>query len=249
MRLVRIGVASAAYDPIEEIAERLSAAVPELKRGAIALVDSPRVPNNQSCQRDLDCALRSLIGRINRPRAPGERIRLSMFPTPRDEYFFRCARDAGCKPHLAAIARTLFPSVHAGAPEHAKGRGWLFTRFMLAGFAAHRALERIGAESIEAYPYLAFSLWKKPAEALPPKSESRAALDARQAIVGRLARRARVKASPPDTMDEADAAVLALTFALAEPALVLESDLHGRFLLPLTPRDMAAVALDDLARA
>jgi hypothetical protein len=78
-----------------------------------------------------------------------------MFPTPRYEYFARCARDPRCKPHLKAIAAELFGAlagrrpVDGDARERAPSGGAIFTRFMLAGFATYCALERLGVPAFE----------------------------------------------------------------------------------------------------
>jgi len=125
-----------------------------------------------------------------------------------------------------------------------RGRGWLFTRFMLAGFATHRALEQLGVDTFESYPYLVFSLWKAASERLPPKSDRRAASKARRAILARLTRSCRLTAPVAKSLDEADAAVLAVTAHLSATgrggALTFHSQVHGRFLLALSTRDLVA---------
>jgi hypothetical protein len=120
---------------------------------------------------------------------------------------------------------------------------------MLAGFATHRALERLGVDSFESYPYLVFSLWKAASERLPPKSNRRAASKARRAILARLTRSCRLTAPVAKSLDEADATVLAVTAHLSAigrgSALMFHSQKHGRFLLALRKRDLAtALALD-----
>ena len=118
---------------------------------------------------------------------------------------------------------------------------------MLAGFAAHRALEQLGADAFEAYPYLAFAMWKKKGELLPAKSRPRLALAARQTIVARLAREARLRIGVPHTIDQADAAVMAITGRLSardnRGTLLFHSMHHGRFVVAVSPRDSAAVGL------
>ena len=91
-----------------------------------------------------------------------------------------------------------------------RGGGWLFTRFMLTGFAAHRAFEQISDQVFESYPYIVFALWKKAGEPLPPKRKRGAALMARREILRRLGMDAGVEIPPPVTLDQADAAVLAI---------------------------------------
>src|SRR5262249_8376710 len=148
---------------------------------------------------------------------------------------------AGCKPHLIRIAREL-RLADMGTKSVPSGRGWLFTRFMLAGFATHRALQQLGVDTFESYPYLVFSLWKKASEQLPPKFERRAASKARQAILARLTRSCGLTAPVAKSLDEADAAVLAVTAHLSATgrggALTFHSQMHGRFLLALSARDL-----------
>ncbi len=117
---------------------------------------------------------------------------------------------------------------------------------MLAGFAVYRALERLGVETFEGYPYLAFSLWKRGEELLPPKSARRAAFACRRKIIARLGRESGLEVPSPTTLDEADAAALTLSAILASRAergaLVLEGAGSGRFLLPLRREDMDAAS-------
>ncbi|MGO9603895.1 MAG: hypothetical protein ACLQAT_10935 [Candidatus Binataceae bacterium] len=197
--------------------------------------------------RDIDTMLREIIARINRRRSPGTRIRLSMFPTPPLEYFIRCAAAADCKAHLRAIARTILRIAPRRSPAVRRNGGWIFTRFMLAGFAAYCALERLGVETFEGYPYLAFSLWKRGEELLPPKSARRAAFACRRKIIARLRTEVGLEVPPPATLDEADAGALTLSAILASRAkrgaLVLEGAGSGRFLLPLRPEDMDAASV------
>jgi len=250
IRLCRVEISSCEKNPIAEIAKRIAATAPELGRGAIALVDSPRTPRfaesrSDSRERDLDSMLRDTVTRLNRARGENDQVKLAMFPTPPPEYFLRCAADSRCKPHLAAIAREI---VGEAKRYHGRngGRGWLFTRFMLAGFAVHSALELLGVRSVEAYPYLAFTLWKTADEALPPKSKSRDALMARRKIIERLAHTARLEVPPTRTLDEVDATVLAITAAIGRNPphsnLILRSPTHGDFLLPCPGRGFSIAA-------
>jgi hypothetical protein len=246
LRLARVPIFPETTHPIARIAENLSRSFPELGPGAVALVDSPRapcVPGSESRQRDLDRMLRAAVAAINRSRNSAEQVRLSLFPTPAADYFAQCASATACKPHLLRIARELRLTVKR-TNSVPKGRGWLFTRFMLAGFATHRALHQLGVDTFESYPYLVFSLWKIASEALPPKSARRAASKARQVILARLTKRCRITAPVAKSLDEADAAVLAITAHLAATgrggALTFHSEMHGRFLLPLSTPDLAA---------
>jgi hypothetical protein len=245
LRFARVPILSGTRHSIAQIAESLSERFPELGPGAVALVDSPRSPcvvQSESRQRDLDLMLRRAVAALNRTRRSAEYVRLALFPTPAADYFARCASAAACKPHLIRIAREL-GLAGQGTKSVPGGRGWLFTRFMLAGFAAHRALEQLGVDSFESYPYLVFSLWKSASERLPPKSDRRAASKARQAILARLTRSCRLTAPVAKSLDEADAAILAVTAHLSATgrggALTFHSQMHGRFLLPLSARDLA----------
>src|SRR5215469_7469069 len=246
LRLARIPIFPQARHPIARIAERIAGLFPELGPGAVALVDSPRAPcvsESGSRQRDLDLMLHRAVAAMNRARTPAEYVRLSLFPTPAADYFARCASATTCKPHLVSIAREL-RLTDQGTRSVPRGRGWLFTRFMLAGFATHRALEQLGVDTFESYPYLVFSLWKRASERLPPKSDRRAASQARQTILARLARSCRLTAPVAKSLDEADAAVLAVTAHLSAigrgGALTFHSQMHGRFLLALSTRDLAS---------
>src|SRR5260370_19637568 len=134
-----------------------------------------------------------------------------MFPTPRFEYFARCSASPACKPHLRALARELFADTFDGHGRREAARGGaIFARFMLSGFAAYRALERIGAAAYECYPDLQFRLWAQGTE-LPPKGDHRNALTVRTRINARIARNLGLRgAARIATLDQADAAILAL---------------------------------------
>jgi hypothetical protein len=182
------------------------------------------------------------------------RIRLAMFPTPQFDYFIRCAADSRCKPHLRAFAQAILGT---GATRSLatipRGGGQLFTRFMLGGFAAFRALERLAVESFESYPYVVFALWKNAGEGLSPKYPRLPALRARQAIIARLADEAEIAVPSPHTLDQADAAVLAITAHLAtraaNGAFLLKSDMHGSFFLALRSSDLDALTSESSPRA
>jgi hypothetical protein len=237
---------------LDELARRMIAAAPELgTAGAIVLIDSPRWPRNldlaasgvsagapRACAgRAIDSSLRAVVRELALPGRDGAPFRLSMFPTPKFEFFAACARDPRCKPHLAAIARELFGAALKGAQAIASpAGGQIFTRFMLTGFAAYRALERASAALYEAYPDLAFRLWAH-GEKIPPKAAGRAALEVRVRINQRLADELGCTgAGPLATLDEADAAVLALSAALASRVgaiAVIEHPAEGLFALAL----------------
>ena len=246
---------------ISEMGRRLLAAAPELGViGTIALIDSPRWPRDfdrarprraASAQgatarveagRAIDQSLREIVGSLALTRRDGAPFRLSLFPTPKLEYFAACASDPGCKPHLVSIARDLFGTALEGMPRLPVPMGGrVFTRFMLAGFATYQALLPSPVECFEAYPDLAFRVWAR-GEYLPPKSAARAALDARKRISQRLSGELGcIGASRICTLDEADAAVLALSAgrAMRTGAIaVIEWAGEGRFALALD-RDQA----------
>ncbi|HVA68574.1 MAG TPA: hypothetical protein VNF45_04625, partial [Candidatus Binataceae bacterium] len=98
-----------------------------------------------------------------------------------------------------------------------------------------RAIERLPIEAYESYPDLLFRLAETDT-ALAPKSRRRAALANRNGIVARMAARSGITAPPPTTLDQADAAILALSTvsAMSDGAIVtIGNRAEGRFLLPL----------------
>jgi hypothetical protein len=185
----------------------------------------------------LDTHLRALMGHVGGSGRDAALRRLSMFPTPRFEYFARCAASPACKPHLRALARELFADTFDGHDRGDAPRGGaIFTRFMLSGFAAYRALERIGAAAYECYPDLQFRLWAHGIE-LPPKGDHKNALAARIRINTRIARALGLRgAARIATMDQADAAILALSAASAfrfGMVAVIEEPAEGHFAVAL----------------
>ncbi len=250
MLLREVGLRGIGAAPLDTLRGRIVEAAPELVRGAIALIDSPRLP------RDLDLASGMRTRRAEAPRsrlldarlrallkshalAGGPAVRLSLFPTPLVGYFARCTQSTNCKPHLAAIARELLgpfilPASRAARP--ALSGGAVFTRFMLAGFACYRALVRIGVNPFESYPALVFNLWSSDGP-VPPKRRGRGSLDARRAILERLRRVVGLKQPVAvANFDQADAAVLALAAAAAarrNSLVVLEHSAEGRFAVPM----------------
>ena len=218
----RVAMAGIGRPAVSSLATRIAGAAPLLGRSAFAFVDSPRAP------RDADCSAATMTARPNAPAArlidaalramlrstPGcGAVGLSMFPTPRADYFVRCISSAACKPHLRAIGEELLRPLFGSKPPE-RGRiagGLLFTRFMLAGFATFRALEAMGVRAFECFPDLQFRLWSDGAP-LPSKRIRADALRARQRICVRLARAIGIaKFESPTTLDQADAAVLALS--------------------------------------
>jgi hypothetical protein len=246
---------------IGTIAHRLRAAAPALT-GAIAIVDSPAWPadldlskpgvtardGNPREGREIDRVLRVLVAELRGTGTyPGLRP-LGLFPTPGFDYFARRIMHDACKQHLRAIGRELFgPALEAGPTQLTGGT---FTRFMIAGFAAHRALTMIGAAVYEGYPDLQFRLWCT-TPYLPPKKgrkeksgETRitaaAAFAARIRILERMAREAAFEScGEVKTLDAADAAILALSAALARDRGAVEMisvPAEGRFLVSLPVR-------------
>lgn len=230
------------------------------------LVDSPRWPRDLDWSRgthrrdpaprgrEADAALRKIFRELTdaapgggggKARGPG----LSMFPTPRYEYFARCARDPRCKPHLRAIARDLLGALvdEDGAVDGPAPRGGaIFTRFMLAGFATYRALASLGVSAFESYPDLQLRL-SAPATALPPKRRRADALAVRRTIVASLASGLGLRDAPaPANLDQADAAVLALAAARCARGgalAVLDNPCEGRFMMALDRRQARRLGL------
>jgi hypothetical protein len=243
----RVPLAGIASPVAESIAQRIANAVERDLRGGVVLVDSPRTP------RDVDCSGDKMIARMETPRARiidaslrellhatfnGTMRPLSMFPTPLASYFAGCVAMRGCKPHLRAIAEERLASVISFPLASTAGSivGGTFTRFMLAGFAVFPALETLGMRAFEAYPDLQMRLWSGGIK-LPPKRLRAEALRARQAISEHLAKIVKVSGfDAPKTLDEADAAVLALTAAAGASRgslIELHCAPEGRFAIAL----------------
>ena len=177
----------------------------------------------------IDATLRAWIRKID----PG-RGAIAMFPTPGIDYFRRHLGSPHCKPHLSALGRELFA---LDTKLVQKPIGGTFTRFMIAGFATYRALAMLGIASYEGYPDLQFRLWSEEG-GLPAKSKGRAgALVARQEIIARIATESRCRGNEAiRTLDQADAAILALGAAVARAEgtnVVIEHRAEGRFLIAL----------------
>jgi hypothetical protein len=210
-----------------------------------------------SASRSIDAALYSLTHELNCNPARERKIRLSLFPSRPLNYFTACMMHPYCKPHLAALGTSMFGhlniTTNGMTPLKLTG-GALFTRFMIAGFAAYFALDRIGIETFEGYPYLAFSMWLDAKEELPPKGRRSAALEARREILRRIAKaRAGLRMPAPANLDQADAAILGLTVASASLTLgstfQISQPAEGRFLLALDrdDRDYLTSRLEDLS--
>jgi len=258
---------------ITGLRRRLLAAAPELGAAdATVMVDSPRWPRDLDlarraaeragapgvviraapgrivADRAIDSALRAIVDGLALKNRDGSPLRLALYPTPKFAFFAACARDPACKPHLAAFARELFGPALDRAPALPRPAGGrFFTRFMFAGFAAYRALEPSAGALFEAYPDLAFRLWAGKLK-LPPKRERRAALATRRRILRRLAGELGCAGvAKVSTLDEADAAILAIGAAQASRAgliAVVGHPAEGRFVVAGDER--LAFALDRL---
>jgi hypothetical protein len=251
---------------IATIASRLRGAAPELAN-AIAIVDSPAWPadcdlsheglkkrerdawdytSHSAGGREIDAHLRRLVVALCASRKYPALRPLALFPTPVFDYFARQILDDHCKPHLRAIGHELFALPRKG--ERRPLIGGTFTRFMIVGFAAHRALRTICAQVYEGYPDFQFRLWCDESD-LPPKKGRKAtasrprvtaaeALARRLEIIEDLAGEICVKVK---TIDEADAAVLALGAAAAADrgiVGVIEVPAEGNFMIAM-PSDVA----------
>jgi Protein of unknown function (DUF429) len=237
---------------------RLAEALSSCQTPTIALIDSPRWPLDLDCRksslsprfddcasgRRIDARLRDFTKHL---AATGEAdFRLSLFPTPRLNYFRSCVQAPACKPHLSAIGRDLFGRNDSPSTECGPRGGALFTRFMLAGFAAYQALEAIGVTTFEAYPDLQFRLWRD-GRPLAPKSRGKSALADRFAINFDIAVAAGIRgADQIRTLDQADAAILALTAysALDDGAVgIFEEPEEGCFAASLQYQQAVSVGL------
>ncbi len=247
----RIALRGIEAAPLETLRERLRACCPDVGPRWLALIDSPRWPLDLDCSKPavvlrdplpagrlLDRALRQIL----RASPAHSAMRLSMFPTPRLDYFTRCARRPTCKPHLRAAYLHLFqPADRSANPDSSSESAWAeggnFTRFMLAGFLAFQGFHSLGAQTLEAYPELQFRL--SAGDRLLPKRAGGPALAQRVAINRKLRRVIGIKRSPlPASLDQADAEILILSAALAArrgSLSTLEHPAEGRFLLTVQP--------------
>jgi hypothetical protein len=199
----------------------------------------------------IDRELQALVKTL---RAAGaNELMLSMFPTPPLDYFSRQIAARSCKPHLRAFGQELFGR---GGLDPGSPIGGTFTRFMLTGFATYHALGLQRITCYEGYPDLQFRLWSR-GEPLPSKMRKKMtkadrprALAVRQRLVAELAERLGIGgAAAVTTLDQADAAILALSVKAAESVdcgLVVEHQVEGRFWVTL-PANMTRLIprLDD----
>ena len=241
-------------DSVAALADVLVDRVPDLRAGAIAIVDSPRCPIDADCsqshfapresppaRRAIDSGLRALVHRLNENPARARKTQLWLFPTPPIRYFAQCVLHPACKPHLRSMGEQMFQTTKSFAqiPARLTG-GALFTRFMIAGFAVYQALARIGVDAYEGYPYLGFRLWMTRDEELPAKKKTSNAfadaLGARRKILDRITLPEKFKMAPPATYDQADAAILASTVAAASrdgSIFQIRDRAEGRFIVAL----------------
>lgn len=254
MLFARVGLRDISDDPVATLARRIDEAIPIAWRDAVALVDSPRWPRDLDwsspeirprptvdTNRNIDRRLRAAIKLIAASQESRTLARFAMFPTPPLAYFARCVR-GDSKPHLRAFADALFGKALDGcAPDGAAvSGGAIFTRFMLSGFAAYRALDSLGARTYECYPDLQFRLWACDT-LLPSKREAKRALAVRRQILMRMARDSGIEFDTPvRTMDQADAAILSLGAVAAQDngnIMVFEEPAEGNFLLAIGKPD------------
>jgi hypothetical protein len=187
--------------------------------------------------REIDVGLRALIDALRMRSANSTLTTLSMFPTPPMRYFGAHLNSANCKPHLRMLGQELFGQ--ALNRDYGPASGGIFTRFMIAGFAAYRALETIGAEAYECYPDLQFRLWCRHNRLSSKKKGRTAALASRIRVLSAVARRLGLGVSgfrKIRQLDEADAAILALSISAAQQygaIVILENPHEGRFMVAL----------------
>ena len=247
-------------ESIGSLADALVDRVPELRAGAVAIVDSPRCPIDTDCsqshfaprenppgRRAIDSRLRAMVHRLNENPTRARKTQLWLFPTPPMRYFAQCVIHPACKPHLRSMGEQMFGPLKSPAqiPAQLTG-GALFTRFMIAGFAVYQALARLGVDAYEGYPYLGFRLWMTRDDELPAKKKTSNAfadaLNARRKILDRIKLPGKFKMAPPSTYDEADAAILASTVATASgdgAIFQIRDRAEGRFIVALDRTDAA----------
>lgn len=185
--------------------------------------------------RGLDVALRALVSNLRKWGPNSTLTALSMFPTPPMRYFGAHLNTTTCKPHLRMLGQELFGEALNG--DYGPPSGGIFTRFMIAGFATYRALEAIGAEVYECYPDLQFRLWCRGHRLFSKKKGRRPALASRFRVLSALARRLGVSCPRQiQRLDEADAAILALSMIAAQEygaSFIFENSFEGRFIVAL----------------
>ena len=195
--------------------------------------------NARHSGREIDTALRDLVLSLRSSNAVAALPPLSLFPTPTMAYFGAHLNLATCKPHLRSLGQALFGN--ALNRDYGPASGGIFTRFMIAGFATYRALYGVATRVYESYPELQFGLWDSHQQLLSKNSPCgvAAARESRIAILSGLAERLQIK-QPLHIrrMDEADAAILALSTAAAcrhNTTFVVQNCREGSFLLGLDP--------------
>ncbi len=252
IRLERVALAGLENSPgqaIGELARRIVAVAPELTRkGAIALIDSPRCPRDDirdnravktSYTRLIDARLAAIVGRIRAARARSDpSFGLWLFPTPPHEEFIRYASDPSCPRHLVRFAYELFPQYmeKRGAESEKFGAGRIFTRFMISGFALYRALSQWPVTCFEGYPDLYFRLQANGSSITPKRAGRRRAMETRMPIIAAMMRQSGLTGSEPATLDQADAAILAASVCAARRCgtlFAIEAPSEGVFALPL----------------
>jgi len=191
---------------------------------------------NSQRGRKIDAGLRALVFTLRRLDADSTLTPLSMFPTPPMRYFDAHLNIASCKPHLRLLGRELFGE--ALNRDHGPASGGIFTRFMIAGFATFRALQTIASEVYECYPDLQFKLWCR-GQRLSSKNSAKgrkAALASRVRVLSVLARELGIHGIQVQRMDEADAAILALSTIAAQrhgATLILQTASEGSFMVAM----------------
>ena len=254
MSFQRVALDGLGEIPCTALSRKIKEVAPQIDARATVLVDSPRCPRDFDlsgterrdpvpAQREIDVELKRIFPVLmaapdGKPYKPG----LSMFPTPLHTYFTQWANHPKGKPHLAAITKELFEAHlkrdggESGENKQDGAGGGTFTRFMLAGFATYRALEQIGTSPFESYPDLQMRLCA-PSTALAPKKLQTGALTVRRQIVASLcASLGVIAASAPRTLDQADAAGMALAAALSariDTMWTVSHPCEGRFMLAL----------------
>jgi hypothetical protein len=250
-RIALTAIASAP-SPITMLRDLLFATLDRFSRPLVALIDSPRAPCDCDCRslatppptssqpalpnscRLLDDHIRAFARRLNTPEYP---LPLSLFPTPPLDYFRRCLHDPQCKPHLRALGRDLFGSSPPQIRSAPRG-GAIFTRFMLSGFAAYRALDSLGVTTFEAYPDLQFRLSRRDRPLIPKRHRTAAFAD-RLATTHEIAALMAIDGVDQiRTLDQADATILALSARLVLDRgllAIIAVPAEGRFAIALPP--------------
>jgi hypothetical protein len=205
----------------------------------MSLRDTDRTsgPRSFTRGREIDASLRALVAALRSLNAGCTLRSISMFPTPPMTYFGAQLNFANCKPHLRSLGQALFGD--ALNRDYGPPSGGIFTRFMIAGFATYRALDPVAGELYECYPDLQFRLWCG-GQVLTSKNSTegrRAALESRVRVLSTLVSRLGIHRFPQiQRIDEADAAILALSTAAAQSygaLLVIQNAYEGKFMVAL----------------